>query len=84
VAETSSGPWCFDRLRRPRHLALTAVHEVDWVKVPGHSGDELNERCDRLAVAARERLKAELAARETSDAVAVVTPGELDRAEKLS
>jgi ribonuclease HI len=65
-------------------LALTAVHEVDWVKVPGHSGDELNERCDRLAVAARERLKAELAARETSDAVAVVTPGELDRAEKLS
>jgi ribonuclease HI len=28
-------------------------------KVKGHSDDELNLRCDRLAVAARERLKAE-------------------------
>jgi ribonuclease HI len=37
------------------------VHEVDWVKVPGHSEVELNERCDRLAVAARVRLAAELA-----------------------
>lgn len=43
-------------------LALTAVHDVSWVKVPGHTGVELNDRCDRLAVAARERLKAELAA----------------------
>ena len=42
-------------------LELTAVHEVTWVKVPGHDGVELNERCDRLAVAARERLAAELA-----------------------
>jgi ribonuclease HI len=42
-------------------LELTAVHEVDWIKVKGHADDELNERCDRLAVAARERLKAELA-----------------------
>jgi ribonuclease HI len=65
-------------------LELTALHEVTWVKVKGHAESELNNRCDRLAVAARERLKAELAARETSDAVAVVTPGELDRAEKLS
>ena len=39
-------------------------HEVDWIKVKGHGDDELNERCDRLAVAARERLKAELAAGE--------------------
>jgi ribonuclease HI len=38
-------------------LELTAVHEVTWIKVKGHSEDELNERCDRLAVAARERLK---------------------------
>jgi ribonuclease HI len=42
-------------------LELTALHEVDWIKVKGHADDELNERCDRLAVAARERLKAELA-----------------------
>jgi ribonuclease HI len=42
-------------------LELTAVHAVGWVKVRGHGDDELNERCDRLAVAARERLKVELA-----------------------
>jgi ribonuclease HI len=42
-------------------LALTAVHAVSFFKVAGHAGDALNERCDRLAVAARERLAAELA-----------------------
>jgi len=26
-------------------------HEVTWVKVKGHSGDELNDRADELAVA---------------------------------
>lgn len=49
-------------------LELTAVHAVDWVKVKGHGDDELNERCDRLAVAARERLKVELADAEQSPA----------------
>jgi ribonuclease HI len=58
-------------------LKLTAVHKVKWVKVPGHSGDELNERCDRLAVAARERLAAQLVEAEEG-AAAVVTPSELD------
>jgi len=42
-------------LDRPCRVALR------FVKVPGHDGVELNERCDRLAVAARERLAAELA-----------------------
>jgi len=42
-------------------LELTSMHEVSWFKVYGHSGDELNERCDRLAVVARERLAAEIA-----------------------
>jgi ribonuclease HI len=42
-------------------LELNAKHKVDWIKVPSHAGIELNDRCDRLAVAARERLKAELA-----------------------
>jgi RNase H len=40
-------------------LELTAEHDVEFVKVKGHSDDELNSRCDSLAVAARERLKAE-------------------------
>jgi ribonuclease HI len=55
-------------------LELTTVHEVNWIKVPSHTGDELNERCDRLAVAARERLKAELAG------AAVAPPVELGEA----
>jgi ribonuclease HI len=41
-------------------LELTTVHEVNWVKVKGHAEDELNNRCDRLAVAAGARLAAEL------------------------
>lgn len=31
-------------------------HMIDWKYVAGHSGDALNERCDRLAVAERRRL----------------------------
>lgn len=31
-------------------------HRVEWIKVKGHSDDELNNRVDRLAVKARERL----------------------------
>lgn len=30
-------------------LDLTAKHDVEWVKVRGHAGDRLNERCDELA-----------------------------------
>ena len=30
-------------------------HKIDWKYVAGHSGDALNERCDRLAVAERSR-----------------------------
>ncbi|MFH1096649.1 MAG: ribonuclease HI [Candidatus Desantisbacteria bacterium] len=33
-------------------LRLIQPHQVEWVKVKGHSGDKYNERCDRLAVAA--------------------------------
>ncbi len=28
---------------------LTAKHEVAWIKVKGHSDNELNNRCDKLA-----------------------------------
>ena len=31
-------------------------HMIDWKYVAGHSGDTLNERCDRLAVAERRKL----------------------------
>ena len=39
---------------------LAAVHEVEWTWVPGHADCEGNNRCDALAVAARERLRDEL------------------------
>ncbi|MCY3780624.1 MAG: hypothetical protein OXG78_09975 [Chloroflexi bacterium] len=32
---------------------IAEKHQIDWKYVAGHSGNELNERCDRLAVAER-------------------------------
>ncbi len=42
-------------------LAEAERHAVVWNKVAGHSGDPLNERVDRLAKAAIERMLAERA-----------------------
>jgi ribonuclease HI len=36
-------------------LAEVARHQIDWVKVAGHTGVELNEHVDRLACAERDR-----------------------------
>jgi ribonuclease HI len=36
-------------------LDEVARHQIEWVKVAGHSGIELNERVDRLACAERDR-----------------------------
>lgn len=30
-------------------ISLSAVHEIDWIKVKGHSDNEYNNRCDTLA-----------------------------------
>lgn len=38
-------------------LSLIEKHEVDMVWVKGHAGHPENERCDRLAVAAAEKVK---------------------------
>lgn len=38
-------------------IALAVRHRVTWHKVRGHSGDPLNERADRLARAAIERVQ---------------------------
>jgi len=35
-----------------RLLALTRRHDVEFIKVKGHSNDKWNNRCDELAVAA--------------------------------
>jgi ribonuclease HI len=37
-------------------IRLTDVHEVSWNWTRGHAADPLNERCDELAVEARENL----------------------------
>lgn len=34
-------------------VSLIEQHNVKFIKVQGHSGDELNERCDKLAKEAR-------------------------------
>lgn len=38
-----------------RLLKQMEIHEVKFLKVKGHSTDELNNRCDRLAVKEREK-----------------------------
>ena len=35
---------------------LTKVHEVEFIKVKGHADNEYNNRCDKLAVKARESI----------------------------
>ncbi len=37
-------------------LCLTEIHEVRFVWIKGHAGHPYNERCDRLAVAAAEKV----------------------------
>jgi ribonuclease HI len=37
------------------YFRIADKHEIDWKYVAGHSGNALNERCDRLAVAEKNR-----------------------------
>lgn len=39
-----------------RLLAAAKDHEIEWRWVRGHSGDAMNDRADKLATAARERI----------------------------
>jgi ribonuclease HI len=40
-----------------RILDAAKPHCIEWLWVRGHSGNEMNERADQLATAARERMK---------------------------
>lgn len=35
---------------------FTKIHDIEWIKVKGHSDNEYNNLCDRLAVAAIKKL----------------------------
>ncbi len=39
-----------------QYFELAARHEIEWTYVEGHSGHTYNERCDRIAVAEKNRL----------------------------
>lgn len=45
-------------------VRLAAAHDVKWIKVAGHAGDPLNERCDSLARAEAARAAAARAERD--------------------
>ena len=36
---------------------FTKIHKIEWIKVKGHSDNEFNNRCDKLAVSAIKTLK---------------------------
>ena len=40
-----------------RLLEAKKPHDVEFIWVKGHNGDEMNERCDRLATAAADAFK---------------------------
>ncbi|NMA33901.1 MAG: hypothetical protein GX940_05030, partial [Clostridiaceae bacterium] len=42
-------------------VELTGIHDVAWIKVKGHSDNEYNNRCDKLAVNEIKKNSAELA-----------------------
>ncbi len=50
--EAAANPDLWEQL-----LQLIEIHQVEWVWVKGHAGHPMNERCDRLAVAATQRAK---------------------------
>ena len=31
---------------------FTKIHKIEWIKVKGHSDNEFNNRCDKMAVEA--------------------------------
>ena len=39
-----------------RYFELAARHQIKWLYIEGHSGHPYNERCDRIAVAEKNRL----------------------------
>lgn len=40
-----------------RIYAFTKIHDIEWIKVKGHSTNEFNNRCDEMAVNAIKQIK---------------------------
>ncbi len=40
-----------------RIYEFTKIHKIEWIKVKGHSDNEYNNRCDKLAVEAIKNIK---------------------------
>ncbi len=57
--KTSSKDEVLNRDLWERLLELLSIHSSTFVKVKGHSTNELNNLCDKLAVAEVQKLKAE-------------------------
>ena len=56
----AGGGGVLNRDLRERLAVEVARHErVEWCRVPGHTGDRLNERAHQLVAAARERASAD-------------------------
>jgi ribonuclease HI len=47
-------------------LELAGVHRINWHKVKGHSDNEFNNRCDKLATSAASELKKAIAQKQDS------------------
>ena len=50
-----------------RLLAVMKPHNVEWIKVKGHSDNEFNNRCDKLATTAVAELKKQLETKKQTD-----------------
>lgn len=69
------------------YFELAGKHMIAWKYVAGHSGDALNERCDRLAVAERRKLAKPApnsAAQSATSAIQVYLSTQLNRKSKAT
>ena len=70
------------------YFELAGRHMIDWKYVAGHSGDALNERCDRLAVTERRKFAlpdpSAATATATDSAIQVYLSTQLNRKSKTT
>lgn len=55
--KTSTGEEVKNKELWQQIYVFTKVHSIEWIKVKGHSDNEYNNRCDKLAVTAIKNIK---------------------------